>query len=220
MQKRYWQFYKSGLSLLLMGLLLWACGSNPSANQEEEKPEPKTPEDLAWEQAEGDDVKEVALPLNEQMDVLISSIEEYQQQAFASEQTKLNSTESLIGEIEQSMTDYNRSQLDSIKQSLAAMLSGLYTDETMTDLDLMTAYDEHTMEVVEGCHGAPTDKERRVDVGPRPLKNFDQLRPIAHLLKGNHPQRCTGDQKSIKRFCTDFRPSPIERLEVRLRRRL
>lgn len=150
MQKRYWQFYKSGLSILLMGIFLWACSGNQSAKQKEETPEPKTEEDLAWEKAEGDDIKEMALPLNEQIDVLTNTIEEYQQQAFASEQTKLNSSQSLIEEIEQSMTTYDRQLLDSIKQSLAAMLNGLYTDESMTNLDLMTAYDQNTAGVIEG----------------------------------------------------------------------
>lgn len=146
MQRRYWQFYKSGASLLLMGFLIWACGSNNTKTQEEEVV--KTAEDLEWEKAHSDTLPE--MPLQEKVDMMLATIQEYHKQAFASEQEKVNSSQLLIEEVEQSITSYNHRSLDSIKRFLESTKNSLYTEETMANLEGMEVYDEHTASLVEG----------------------------------------------------------------------
>jgi len=147
MKTRYWQFYKSGLSILLMGMLLWAC-RNSQQNTADEPKEEKTPEDIEWENALKEDQAE--LPLGQQVETLLMTITDLHKSAFDSEQEKVNSSQLLINEIEQSMTSYNRKSLDSIKQHLALVTNSLYTEESMGDLAVMETYDTHTEALIKG----------------------------------------------------------------------
>lgn len=156
MQTRYWQFYKNGLSILLMGFLLWSCASKEQNNEGEDNVV-KTEEDLAWEKAVTDSTLE--LPLNQRVDLLLATIQEYQKLAFDSEQEKVNSSQLLVEEVEQSMTTYNQSSLDSIKRFLEETKSSLYTDESMGDLEAMELYDEHTASLIEAWKRFRTNNE-------------------------------------------------------------
>lgn len=146
MQKRFWQFYKSGVSILLMGALFMACSSNQEKNDTTKEEVVKTPEELEWEKALKDSTLD--LPLNEHVDMLLSTIQEYHKQAFDSEQEKLNSSQLLIDEIEQSMETYDRTAFKKIKAYLEETKNSLYTEESMSSLEAMETYDVHTMQLI------------------------------------------------------------------------
>lgn len=136
--------------ILLFGfLLLISCGGKENENGENAEVEtPKTEEDIAWEKALAK--KEEMIPLDVRLDELYEGVTGYQKMAFESEMTKINSSQSLIAEVEQSMAKYDRSELSKIKEDLKQMEASLYNEETMADESILVKYDEETKDVVQG----------------------------------------------------------------------
>lgn len=139
--------YPIRLSFLVALVFLMSCGGNEN-NDNSEVETPKTEEELAWEKALAE--KEEIVPLDQELDRLYENVTGFQKLAFESEMAKINGSQSLIAEVEQSMSKYDRNTLSKIKEDLKLMEAMLYTEETLADEELVDKYDTHTEDVIEG----------------------------------------------------------------------
>jgi hypothetical protein len=144
------KIYRSGLIGLFIGinLLVSSCekkgtegegGNVVSENSDNEN----------WKTSEEENTK---VPLNVQIDQLLSNIDTLQKQAFASEQTKVKSGLMLIDEIKLSLKKYDNSKLTELQTLCKEMETALYNEQTMGNESAMVAYDAATEKFIKALN--------------------------------------------------------------------
>lgn len=84
------------------------------------------------------------LPLQKQLDILLSRVDSLKNMAFASEQVKIKSGKMLLDEVEISVKNYDFAKLNELRQLHQAMAASVYTEAHISDSTKILAYDAAT----------------------------------------------------------------------------
>jgi hypothetical protein len=128
--------------LLLACALVFACSSE--AQKQKDAMDAETEQ---WRNLLED--KEASLPLDVQAKALLDSIKRYEDQAFKSEELKLNGTQLLIEEVEQSLSRFDQGAINNIKRLHEAAKGNMYDKNSMANEQYMEQYDAKVDAMVE-----------------------------------------------------------------------
>ena len=140
---------------LLLVLAVFSCGQE---DEGQEGQEPLTEEDRKWKEAQ-EEQEGPEMSLRERLDFYKDSITRYQTLAHESEEEKLHGAMLLIEEVEQSMSEYDASALDIIKTAQEEARDALYTDENLSDPDVMDNYDAKTKAMIDAIKAFKENNE-------------------------------------------------------------
>ncbi len=141
------QSYKNGHIVFLLVLLFFAScqnnGTQQTNNEESEKiSESETTDDWTIEEEKED------MPLQEELSMLLDSINSFRAQAFASENEKIETTLKLIEEVETSLSSYDAAGLESIKKLQQEVQQSMYDSASLGSEEVMLNYDDATAKLM------------------------------------------------------------------------
>ncbi len=141
------QSYKNGHIVLLVALFFLAsCGSGSNEQAQDSKT------DVIEEGggAEGVSSENMGVGgLQEEIDMLTDSISSLKNQAFVSEQTKLENALLLVEEVQSSLQKFDAAQLQNLKSLQSNAQEAMYDSVTLGSESVMLAYDNATEQLIQ-----------------------------------------------------------------------